>query len=158
MSEGLILIPKTHEERVQYCMQLMRENAWRTGASNETLAEQWKVHLTTMKRISAEASRRVLAEVEDRPRLRVAAILNLEKLSADSIESAATASGKERALERSNAIRVNVALLEFTRNAEAAQANWDELSNEEKHAKLDEAQARIDSMRAQLPARAELPE
>ena len=55
----------TREDRVQACMDLMRTLAWVRGSSAPKLAAEWGMAVNSVEDISAEASRRVKAEVTE---------------------------------------------------------------------------------------------
>jgi len=66
--------------RLQECMQLMREMKWFRGKTVYQLAEKWEVHEAQAKAISAEASKRVRAELENRDEVAVKLIDTVEKI------------------------------------------------------------------------------
>jgi hypothetical protein len=59
------LPPPTREERVQLCMRLIRRMKWRKGITDHNIARHWGVSVSLIHSYSAEAFRRVRAEVTD---------------------------------------------------------------------------------------------
>ena len=159
-NEKTQLAVRNREARVQQCIELMRTNQWRTGETIRALAEEWGIVGSSARNISGEASRRLLAETADKPRLQNLALLQLEEIATASKEQAALAGNKYGPAHTANAIRAYGELLAFTQKANAETVEWEALSLEEKWLKVDEAQARVDEIRAKLSARpgAELPE
>lgn len=58
-------VPNEVESRVRHIMGMMRRLEWIRGASGESLADEWGLSLSRVEDYSAEASRRVKAEVTD---------------------------------------------------------------------------------------------
>lgn len=62
---GNELAPATREERVVFCMEMMRAMRWTRGKTDKLLARRWDVDVDTIWLYSAEAWRRIRAEVTD---------------------------------------------------------------------------------------------
>jgi ribonuclease HII len=139
------------EERVQYCMTMMRERRWvQTTAFRSAVAAEMQVSSTTLEDIAAEAWRRVQREIANKPALQTFAIQTLQDAASMSMQAAETA--RRPGDERRVAVAAAAELLRWSAVQETPQ-DWERLSVAEKWARLDEYQERLDGLRAQLPAR-----
>lgn len=75
----------TKEERVQHCMDLMREVKWYRGKSAPSLAAEWGISLDCVEQDSSEAWRRVKAEVMDPELVGPDICMNIAKVMRDAI-------------------------------------------------------------------------
>ena len=151
-NEKTALAVRARESRVQECIELMRANNWKTGRTIRELADKWGIATNTARHISGEASRRLLAENDaDKPRLQNLALQGLEEVAAAS--RALGDNPKYGPAHNANAIRAYGELLAFVQKTNTDAVEWDALSLEEKWMKVDEAQARVDGIRAGLPPR-----
>lgn len=78
--------PPTKEGRVQHCMALMREIRWKRGVTDKELARGWGVDVMAVRQYSAEAWRRIKAEVTDPDSTASTVCMALEKV----VEEAST--------------------------------------------------------------------
>ena len=78
-------VPETREDKVQYCMDIMRELRWIRGKSAPALAREWGLTVAGVESISSEAWRRVKAEVTDPDATSATVCTALEKVMRDSL-------------------------------------------------------------------------
>ncbi len=55
----------TTEKRIEHIAEMMRRLEWRTGRTGREMARKWGLSLSRVEHLSAEASRRVRAEIAD---------------------------------------------------------------------------------------------
>lgn len=77
--------PPSREEKVQHCMTIMRELRWIRGKTAPVLAKEWGLTVANLESISAEAWRRVKAEVTDPDATSATVCTALEKVMRDSL-------------------------------------------------------------------------
>lgn len=75
------------EQRLRHIVEMMATpGGWRTGISNKALADEWGLHVNTVDRYAAEASRYIMASLGDPEELRARIIGQLEALTALAVE------------------------------------------------------------------------
>lgn len=139
------------EERIRHCMALMREGEWRKGETGLELAAEWGMSRFTLDKLAAEAWRRVQAEVLDAPAIQVFAVEKLKEIVR--LQMAEASASDKPGLERRVAGQALDTLLKYADSGVLFPAGWDNLGADEKWAAVDRAQAKIDAVRATLPAR-----
>jgi hypothetical protein len=80
--------PETVDERVEHIADLMRSLQWERGKTSKKLADEWEVAVSTVENYSAEASRRVRAEVQDPGETGRDISIGLRKLFVDAVNNA----------------------------------------------------------------------
>jgi len=142
------------ERRVRECMALMKAARYAVGGdSHEELAAKWGISVSRAAEVVGEAWRRVQTQVLDRNGQQVYALERLRGIAESSLDEADTAPAKERNFSRKVAVSALGEILRFTSGLGAVPVEWETLSVEEKWARVDEAQRKVDAARAMLPPR-----
>ena len=94
----------TREDRVSHIAAMMRALKWQRGKSGPVLAVSWSMSPDSVKHISAEAWRRVRAEIMDPERAGPDIVRTISRVMSDSMADADLADGKERTDHRRVAI------------------------------------------------------
>ena len=71
------------ELRLAHICEIMRAFKWRRGKTGPELAEEWGLSLVSVERLSAEASKRIKAEVTDKDYVTATVCGTLEKIMSD---------------------------------------------------------------------------
>ena len=72
--------PPTVDGRINHCMMLMRELRWKRGVTDQHVATAWGINLASVRQYSAEAWRRVKAEVTDHDAVAATVCVALERV------------------------------------------------------------------------------
>jgi len=76
----------TREDKVLYCMDIMRELQWKRGKTAPILAKKWDMTINAVESISSEAWRRVKAEITDHDSTSATVCVALERVMTESLE------------------------------------------------------------------------
>jgi transcriptional regulator of nitric oxide reductase len=151
-------------------MSIMRRLEWERGVTGRELAEKWGISIDESARISAEASRRVAAEVTNKDHVTATVGATIETVMREALaetRSPAMIQGKGDApafQESPNGARRVVieaaktwAVLAGANAADRLPAGWDQLTDEEKRERIEQAERRIEAAKASLGMMPALP-
>lgn len=132
------------DERIERICSMMRDLTFRTGKTVKELAREWGLAEKTVREYTAEASKRVLAEIKDPDKVQATGLSKLEAMIDDSISDASKA-GPDASRHRKNAMDGIRMLLELTGSAAAKRIKleYDELSEADLEKKAAELAAKL---------------
>lgn len=91
------------EARLAHIVKMMRQLEWRTGESGPKLAKKWRLSMSAVEKLSAEASHRVRAELSD-----PAALAFTVRMSLDTTLRAAMQDGDRRSVIRAAGVLARI--------------------------------------------------
>lgn len=155
------------EAHVQETIALMRAGSFITGVTGPELAARWGMAASSVVHICAEASRRVCAEVTDPHIGTFQAMRDLDELKRDAMrearEPALIDGGGDKGVYQESpngarkvaieAIKVQLAVVAGRSGSFALPSAWPTLSPAEQWAKIDDAEAFLARIKADMPPR-----